>query len=132
MDFEKIRLGRPTFKMEKYVDQSLVDSKILKQTWLRLRKNSFEAQDYYLQLSEPDEHGEFYDLSETEIYNTYKKLSPNKIYEVHLQLQSQQVRNDRKVYSLLELIGDLGGVFEIIILTLNFLMLPISRHSFIL
>ena len=33
---------------------------------------------------------------------------------------------------MFDLIGDLGGVAEVIILCFNFLILPISEHSFIL
>lgn len=38
----------------------------------------------------------------------------------------------RKIYSFLDFLGEIGGVFEIIILVFGFLLLPLSRHSFIL
>ncbi len=38
----------------------------------------------------------------------------------------------RQIYGALDLLGDLGGVYEIITLVLAIQMLPISRHSFIL
>jgi len=38
----------------------------------------------------------------------------------------------RRIYAFLDFLGDIGGVFEIIVVTFSFLLLPISRHSFIL
>ena len=40
--------------------------------------------------------------------------------------------HQRKVYDLLDLIGDLGGVFEICFQMLGFFILPVSYHSFII
>ena len=40
--------------------------------------------------------------------------------------------HQRKVYDILDLIGDLGGVFEICFQVLGFFILPISYHSFII
>jgi hypothetical protein len=42
------------------------------------------------------------------------------------------VRHQRKVYDFLDLIGDLGGVFEICSEIFGFFILPISYHSFII
>jgi hypothetical protein len=42
------------------------------------------------------------------------------------------VVHSRKVYNLLDLIGALGGVLEIIVSVLGFFFLPISSHMFTL
>ena len=36
------------------------------------------------------------------------------------------------IYNYFDLLGDLGGVTEIILLVFGFFLLPISKHSFIL
>ena len=47
-------------------------------------------------------------------------------------LSSTKVFHERKIYSLLHVIGDLGGVFELIKSVLGFFFFPIATHSFIL
>lgn len=41
------------------------------------------------------------------------------------------VGHERAIYSLLDLLGDLGGVTEVMMIVFCFLLLPISEHSFI-
>jgi hypothetical protein len=38
----------------------------------------------------------------------------------------------RRIYSLFDLLGDLGGVTEVIMLCFGFMLYPISEHSFYL
>jgi hypothetical protein len=40
--------------------------------------------------------------------------------------------HSRKKYALLDLLGDLGGVLEVVMLAFGFFLFPISEHSFIL
>ena len=47
-------------------------------------------------------------------------------------LFSEKIIHERKVYGWLDLIGDLGGVTEIIGLIFGFFLLPVSYHSFIM
>lgn len=39
---------------------------------------------------------------------------------------------ERKIYSLLDLLGDMGGIMDIIIQVLGVFMFPLSEFSFIL
>ena len=43
-----------------------------------------------------------------------------------------QVFHGRKVYDIVQLIGDLGGVTGVLTLVLGFFILPISEASFIM
>mmetsp|Transcript_1880 Transcript_1880/g.2596 ORF Transcript_1880/g.2596 Transcript_1880/m.2596 type:complete len:210 (-) Transcript_1880:575-1204(-) len=45
---------------------------------------------------------------------------------------AEEIKHMRQIYGALDLLGDLGGVYEIITLVLAIQMLPISRHSFVL
>ena len=40
--------------------------------------------------------------------------------------------HERKIYGLLNIIGDLGGVFGLVQSVWGFFILPISYHSFVL
>jgi hypothetical protein len=41
------------------------------------------------------------------------------------------VSHERAIYGLLDLLGDLGGVTEVMMIVFSFLLLPISEHSYI-
>ena len=47
-------------------------------------------------------------------------------------LEDETIRHVRYIYGLLDILGDLGGVTEVIMLLFGFLLYPISEHSFIL
>lgn len=47
-------------------------------------------------------------------------------------LEAESIRHIRYIYSLLDVLGDLGGVTEVIMLLFGFFLYPISEHSFIL
>ena len=44
----------------------------------------------------------------------------------------ESIIHERAVYGSLDLLGDLGGVTEIIMIVFGFFLNPISEHSFIL
>ena len=41
------------------------------------------------------------------------------------------MNHERAIYSLLDLLGDLGGVTEVMMIVFCFVILPISEHSFV-
>lgn len=42
------------------------------------------------------------------------------------------IQHGRRIYSLFDLLGDLGGVTEVIMICFGFMLYPISEHSFYL
>ena len=55
----------------------------------------------------------------------------NAIVQSVLYIDKVENMNERKIYNFFDLLGDLGGVSEIVFLVFSFFLLPISRHSFI-
>jgi len=47
-------------------------------------------------------------------------------------LEDESIRHIRYIYNVLDVLGDLGGVTEVIMLLFGFFLFPISEHSFIL
>jgi hypothetical protein len=47
-------------------------------------------------------------------------------YELH----SSKLEHDRKVYGILDALGDYGGLEGVILVTAAYLLSPISSHSF--
>jgi len=60
------------------------------------------------------------DTDSLELYNTYIILS------------TSNVKYTRTAYNILDLLGDTGGIFEVVMLLFGWLMFPISEYSFIL
>jgi len=51
--------------------------------------------------------------------------------ELEFDISENTLSHERKVYSVLDLFGDLGGVIEILMLTCAFLIEPLASHSFL-
>ena len=51
---------------------------------------------------------------------------------MNVQLDQIGVSENRSIYGFLDLLGDLGGVMEIILLAFGFFLNPFSEHSFLL
>ena len=47
-------------------------------------------------------------------------------------LDPKGVAHSRKVYALFDILGDLGGVIEVIMIVFGFIFFPISEHSYII
>ena len=41
------------------------------------------------------------------------------------------IEHSRAIYSFLDLLGDLGGVTEVMMIVFSFFLYPISEHSFV-
>jgi hypothetical protein len=58
--------------------------------------------------------------------------NPNLVFQNIFMIYQFGILHERKVYDFLDLIGDIGGVFEICSEIFGFFILPISYHSFII
>ena len=45
---------------------------------------------------------------------------------------SQKIIHERYIYSILDCLGDIGGVLEVLFVTIGLLIYPISEHKFLL
>jgi len=64
--------------------------------------------------------------------NKSPKIAKGILFESYLWRQSESIKHVRVVYDLLGVLGDLGGVTEVIMLFFGFFLQPISEHSFLL
>lgn len=56
----------------------------------------------------------------------------NSYYQTIMFIDQVTIQHGRRIYSLFDLLGDLGGVTEVIMICFGFLLYPISEHSFYL
>ena len=63
----------------------------------------------------------------------YDKMPQAKdsLYQAIVFRDNQKVSHSRAIYSFLDLLGDLGGVTEIILLVFGAILFPVSYHSYI-
>ena len=54
------------------------------------------------------------------------------IYKTNMMLSDISVSHSRQVYGILDLLGDLGGVLEVILLITGMVFYSISEHNFVL
>ena len=82
----------------------------------------------------PTLEGQFFDVDEikTQTYKTQKmSIEIERIlYTMDIGLANTKIVHQRSAYNILDLIGDLGGVFEIILFALSVFIGPFSEFSF--
>jgi len=47
-------------------------------------------------------------------------------------LSSEVRKHSRQVYNVLDLLGDLGGVVEVVMVFFGIFLYPLSKHNFVL
>lgn len=136
------RLAEPTFLV-----QDILDSQTLAGTYdpvtnnpvkvdinqVYMRGNDVATTDGYLGVDE-SWASIFYDIYKT-VYKPVTAKSGNPaldklLYRTQVFLTSEKISYERVAYGFLDLLGDLGGVTEVIMLVFGFFLFPISEHSF--
>lgn len=59
-------------------------------------------------------------------------MSKGDLFNSIIWLQAEQQSHERSIYGWIDLLGDLGGVTEVIMICFGFFLFPISEHSYIL
>jgi hypothetical protein len=104
---------------------------------IAIMENTYETFDSILDpLKTPNQEGSFYTASGPIISNQPRMLlNPTVkdiLFKVNIQALNKKVEHSREVYNLLDLIGDIGGVLDVLLLLFGLLIYPISEHSFVL
>jgi hypothetical protein len=80
--------------------------------------------------------GEFYDIAKIInrpfIKNGASEEKKILLYSSTIQLHNESVKFNRQIYNIFDLLGDLGGVTEVIMIVFGFFLFSISEHSFYL
>jgi hypothetical protein len=76
--------------------------------------------------------GHFFKISSL-VYRPYHHMKfANELMRVSTYLFEDAIFYEREVYNLVDLIGELGGVVEILVFVYGILIFPISKQSFTL
>ena len=100
-----------------------------------LRVNSIETQESWFQLGQFIAYT-FFDIQMVikkvqarTVYDTVPAMK-NSFYQTILFMDQTTMMHGRRIYSLFDLLGDLGGVTEVIMLCFGFMLYPISTSYF--
>ena len=134
--FEKMDFNaydrKPVFTLMENFGTYLLDPEVGPNVMLLLRKHSLETEDSYMRLGQLSEEGTFFQIARTLNRPSARVAVPDHVYSNQLFLQPEQVLHQRSIYGVIDLLGDLGGVTEVIMILFGFFLYPISEHSFIL
>ena len=88
-------------------------------------------------MDEPTWTSVFYDVGKigfkpTNIGMKARESKPRLIHRAQMWLHFEEITYSREVYGFLDLLGDLGGITEVLMLVFGFFLFPISRHAFTL
>jgi hypothetical protein len=76
---------------------------------------------------------EYYNVKlEKKIEFKIQNNDPSLIYESFFMLDMEEVVQERTVYNFLDLLGDMGGLVDIIVSFFGIVLFPMSKFSFIL
>ena len=65
-------------------------------------------------------------------FDDISQTKKDRIYSSVVWLHNENTKYNRQIYNLFDLLGDLGGVTEIIMLSFGFFLYSVSEHSFYL
>ena len=101
-----------------------------------VRKNKISLIDSFLQLGLSTEEHIFYDKSAQESRQFSSKSLPlNKqlmqYYSVEILFAQNQLTHERKIYGFLDVLGDFGGVAQVLETIAAFILAPIATHAYL-
>ena len=99
-----------------------------------LRKNDITTEDSLFSTDETTFTHLMYDVDELKSEKAFPRTDQNSqmVFNNIYMVQQYGIKHVRQVYDLLDLFGDLGGVFEVFKTIIMMFILPISEHIFIL
>lgn len=107
-----------------------MDSDISVETRWLLRKNEVETEDDFVNLGQLSHSFVYYDIERRVDRPRWKatneKLKHNLFNNMFL-LSDMRNYHERRVYNYFDLLGEIGGIIQILLVTSSFFIIPISQ-----
>ena len=120
----------PMFTVTENAGIYLLDANRATQNILSLKLSSVETQDSHFSLGWKSYFDTFATIGFSISFQVSGKVDPGLMYEELMFMFPESVKYTRQVYGILDLLGDLGGVTEVIMICFGIFLFPISEHSF--
>ena len=130
MDFESYE-DDPTYYVNGIVMSNLLREDQIITNYIYLAKNIFDNLDSIWPWSSR-KNGSYYKIDKVVQRPRVSALNPSRLYVTGLFEYGESTVHIREVMTLVDALGDIGGLTEIIFYFMVILMGPISYHSYIL
>lgn len=134
MDYGDHLTEKPIFTVQKMYASDLLSNSRVTNLMLNLRLHTITLKDfrYVPQLGQTSYDGTFFQVGDRVKRYQHPDMEPGLLYNTMFYMQDEYMEHSREAYGTLDLLGDLGGVTEVIMIVFGFLIYPISEHSFTL
>ena len=126
---------KPILHTLEFKGQSLMDPYKFTEEQLYLRENQADSYENLLLFDALDEY-KFYDIDKEYAkhypirHNDASKFEKQSLYQTVICRDNTKILHERNVYGFLDLLGDLGGVLEIVLLAFGVFLSGISEFQF--
>lgn len=90
------------------------------------------TEDSFMRLGQISYEGEYFTVEHEMVRNVVREAEPETFFSSILWISPNIYSHARSIYGWIDLLGDLGGVTEVIMICFGFILFPISEFSFIL
>lgn len=124
----KIRDKEPSYSVNNWIVRQILKPQELFKTEVYLSNNKFTTYDNLFKSFFPSLEGSFYSLKK--LIQQADFQVEHEIFKLEISLSENFTEHQREVYNLFTLLGDLGGVADVIISILSLFISPISDLSY--
>lgn len=100
--------------------------------YLKLAYNTFATEDSFMRLGQITYGGVYFTVDHDMVRSFVREADPDTFFSSLLWISPNFYSHTRSIYGWIDLLGDLGGVTEVIMICFGFALFPISEFSFIL
>lgn len=126
----------PTYRVMKIMDKRLLGIDFVDATVMELEQVEVGSEiSWFAIYGDPTFQATYYNVHRILAVPENHKLggaNEHTIIKTNIYLESLKKVHERSVYGIIDLLGDLGGVLEVIMVFTGVLLFPISEHHFVL
>lgn len=116
--------------MSSHIFAESIVGKIVPVESIDIVKNEFFMEDDWFQIGQISKEGFYYNVHSQVMRRKFSEDVTGLLLEHNIYLNSAVVTHKRIIYDIVALLGDLGGVTEVIGLVLGIMLFPISESSY--
>ena len=125
------RLTKPVFLMMDIYTTDLLNEVNVPNNNFFLRRNVINTKDEFFYIGGLTQYAEYFSMGKFVSRPTVRELDDSFVlYTSNIWLHNEQYKLTRQIYNIFDLLGDLGGVTEVIMICFGFFLFSISEHSF--
>ena len=123
--------GEPVIHLESLIASSFLGVDFLPAKQIQILPHYIELNDNFIQLGWPSANFHYYDVGSIFDRPQYKDKDSNMLYKTEYFLMNHQVDHVRSAYDIVTLLGDIGGVIEIVMVVSALILSPYSEFIYL-